>query len=65
MGHEGQFVWLSTGRPVNAYTNWKLGEPNNANNNENCLIMSIDGKWSDEQCLKERAFICQDLPTEN
>lgn len=65
MGHEGKFVWFSTGRPVNGYTNWRLGEPNNKNDNENCLTMLINGRWNDEPCLTERAFICEDLPTKN
>ncbi|TMW49785.1 hypothetical protein DOY81_005142, partial [Sarcophaga bullata] len=63
IGHEDRFVWIKTGRTLAPFTNWKPGQPNNANGNENCLALLVSGKWADEHCLKRMPFICEELPT--
>eukprot|EP01033_Poteriospumella_lacustris_P016912 gene16912-12103_t len=45
---EGTFRW-SDGHPV-VYANWNSGEPNNINNNEDCVLVLSDGLWNDVNC---------------
>lgn len=45
---EGNFIWYD-GAPVN-YTNWNVGEPNNAGGNENCVQIYPNGTWNDLDC---------------
>lgn len=61
------FVWAD-GSEVN-YMNWDDGEPNNKPEylfwgaREDCVEMRRDVgyKWNDEQCQKEREFVCSTL----
>ncbi|ALG67585.1 hypothetical protein AL038_07585 [Beggiatoa leptomitoformis] len=32
------------------YSLWKAGEPNDTDNNENCLAMTLSGEWNDQNC---------------
>nr|XP_009671983.1 PREDICTED: LOW QUALITY PROTEIN: macrophage mannose receptor 1-like [Struthio camelus australis] len=53
-----KFRWLDE-TPVN-YVAWAPNEPNFANNDENCVIMSKDfGFWKDISCAVKNAFICE------
>ncbi|XP_018764911.2 macrophage mannose receptor 1-like [Serinus canaria] len=53
-----RFRWLDDS-PVN-YVAWAPNEPNFANNDENCVIMSEDfGLWKDISCAVKNAFICE------
>uniref|UniRef100_A0A8C8BII7 MRC1 protein n=1 Tax=Otus sunia TaxID=257818 RepID=A0A8C8BII7_9STRI len=53
-----KFSWLDQ-TPVN-YVAWAPNEPNFANNDENCVIMSKDfGFWKDISCALKNAFICE------
>ncbi|XP_015472732.1 macrophage mannose receptor 1-like [Parus major] len=53
-----RFRWLDD-TPVN-YVAWAPNEPNFANNDENCVIMSNDfGFWKDISCALKNAFICE------
>uniref|UniRef100_A0A8B9RWH5 Macrophage mannose receptor 1 n=1 Tax=Accipiter nisus TaxID=211598 RepID=A0A8B9RWH5_9AVES len=53
-----KFSWLDK-TPVN-YVAWAPNEPNFANNDENCVIMSKDfGFWKDTSCAVKNAFICE------
>ncbi|KAJ8336588.1 hypothetical protein SKAU_G00378080 [Synaphobranchus kaupii] len=42
------------------YRNWKKGEPNNYNGNENCAIMREGGGFNDDRCNRRFPFICYD-----
>ena len=42
---EGTFKWC-TGEEM-SYTNWDTGQPDNCDNNENCLLIWSNGKWND------------------
>ena len=42
---EGDWLWMS-GEPK-LYTNWRAGEPNNAGENEDCVVTRPDGMWND------------------
>ncbi|XP_051780465.1 mannose-binding protein C-like isoform X4 [Erpetoichthys calabaricus] len=54
---EGRFEDVS-GNPV-TFTNWKSGEPNNYNGNEDCSIITSDGIWNDVPCSRSYTIICQ------
>ncbi|XP_059224992.1 lectin subunit alpha-like [Stomoxys calcitrans] len=64
LADEGNFIWLSTGRPI-TFANWNAGEPNNYRyengEEENCMeLWNRDGKglkWNDspfEECNPQR-----------
>ncbi|KAK3084198.1 hypothetical protein FSP39_009894, partial [Pinctada imbricata] len=57
---EGQWVWIKSQR-IMTFTNWKFGEPNNLNNNENCLFLdgNSDYRWNDAPCDVRLNFICE------
>ncbi|XP_073968711.1 C-type lectin mosGCTL-7-like isoform X2 [Rhodnius prolixus] len=69
LAEEGQFFWMSTGRPI-TFTNWNVGEPNNFRyengEEENCLeLWDRDGKglkWNDSACSFETYFVCEAVP---
>lgn len=52
MGHDQEF----------AFTNWHLGEPNNAFQGESCVeIKSIwQYEWNDLNCNLQLRFICEE-----
>ncbi|ETE58203.1 Mannose-binding protein C, partial [Ophiophagus hannah] len=53
---EGKFVYLN-GQAVR-YTNWKSTEPNNLNN-EDCVVLLVDGLWNDISCDHQTLIICE------
>lgn len=66
LAEEGNFFWMSTGRPI-TFENWNTGEPNNFRyengEEENCLeLWNRDGKglkWNDSPCSFETYFVCE------
>lgn len=53
-----KFIWMD-GTKVN-YVAWDAGEPNFANDDENCVTMySSSGFWNDINCGYPNGFICQ------
>ncbi|XP_066477723.1 mannose-binding protein-like [Tiliqua scincoides] len=54
---EGRFVYLN-GEPI-TYTNWKSGEPNDHNKNEDCVIIVSNGLWNDLNCQQNSLIICE------
>ncbi|XP_003409074.1 mannose-binding protein C [Loxodonta africana] len=54
---EGQFVDL-TGRSV-TFVNWNNGEPNDADNSEDCVMLLKDGKWNDISCSQSFVAVCE------
>jgi len=69
VAQENAFRW-HTGDLVSAgYTNWRSGEPNNGNGNneEDCMIIEgdEDGTWDDRPCARQSsgagayAYVCQ------
>ncbi|XP_077290251.1 brevican core protein triforce isoform X6 [Arctopsyche grandis] len=66
LAEEGNFFWMSSGRPI-TFTNWNAGEPNNFRyengEEENCLeLWNRDGKglkWNDSPCSFETFFVCE------
>ncbi|KAM4856354.1 low affinity immunoglobulin epsilon Fc receptor [Urocitellus parryii] len=59
---EGEFIWMD-GSPL-GYSNWNLGEPNNGDQGEDCVMMLGSGKWNDASCRGELdAWVCEQLAT--
>uniref|UniRef100_F6Y2F6 Macrophage mannose receptor 1 n=1 Tax=Monodelphis domestica TaxID=13616 RepID=F6Y2F6_MONDO len=53
-----KFIWMD-GTKVN-YVAWAPGEPNFANDDENCVVLyTSSGSWNDINCGYPNAFICQ------
>ena len=49
--NEGQFKWVSDGSNV-TYHNWNENEPNNYEENEDCVhISETTNQWNDRRCL--------------
>ena len=57
---EGQFSWVD-GSPV-SFSNFRGGQPNNANNNQHCTWIRPDGFWDDITCKKQEQYVCQKPP---
>ncbi|XP_077159613.1 macrophage mannose receptor 1-like [Paroedura picta] len=58
VGVDGKFRWLD-GTLV-TYAAWGPNEPNNANEEEDCVIMyERTGLWNDIYCSAEKKFICE------
>ncbi|XP_057565804.1 low affinity immunoglobulin epsilon Fc receptor [Hippopotamus amphibius kiboko] len=45
---EGEFIWMDN-NPLD-YSNWQPGEPNDAGQGENCVMMLGSGQWNDAFC---------------
>lgn len=41
------------------YHNWSPGEPNDADGNEDCVVMRQDGTFNDIPCFIKKPFICK------
>ncbi|XP_017119033.1 low affinity immunoglobulin epsilon Fc receptor-like [Drosophila elegans] len=54
---EGKFVSEASGNPA-TFLKWAEEEPNNLNNNENCVAL-LNGSMNDDNCLLPHHFICQ------
>uniref|UniRef100_A0A4W5MZ75 C-type lectin domain-containing protein n=1 Tax=Hucho hucho TaxID=62062 RepID=A0A4W5MZ75_9TELE len=40
------------------FRNWQIGQPDNVNSNEHCVVMTEGGEWQDEDCKEKPPFIC-------
>ncbi|XP_047377236.1 E-selectin-like isoform X2 [Sciurus carolinensis] len=60
----GVWVWVGTQKPLTEEAeNWAPGEPNNKQNNEDCVEIYIkrpegSGMWNDERCSKRKLALC-------
>ena len=60
-----RFVYESSGQEI-SYKNWRAGQPSNYSNYagvEDCVDANKwekeKGKWNDDECVEEVAFICE------
>lgn len=52
LGHEGDFVWATTGRRIH-YAKWSPGQPDNYSGGEHCLehwVIPSGHGWNDNAC---------------
>ncbi|KAH8281923.1 hypothetical protein KR054_004134 [Drosophila jambulina] len=54
---EGRFLSVASNKPAQ-FLKWFEGEPNNYNNNQNCVVL-FEGKMWDFSCNEKYYFICQ------
>ncbi|XP_060601390.1 sushi, nidogen and EGF-like domain-containing protein 1 [Ruditapes philippinarum] len=59
---EGVYVWVSSGNAV-GYMKWEEFEPNNQNDNEDCVEMYDSGLWNDADCTLLMAYVCERAST--
>ncbi|XP_044150015.1 collectin-10 [Bufo gargarizans] len=57
---EKQFMYVDK-TPVQDYSNWKDGEPNDASGHEDCVEMLSSGAWNDVDCQLTIYFVCEFL----
>ncbi|XP_062591548.1 C-type lectin domain family 4 member M-like [Saccostrea cucullata] len=55
---ETKFVRMSDAEVVTDIK-WAKGQPDNYNNNENCLEIYSNGEWNDRNCDERNGFICK------
>ena len=63
-GHEGRWVWTSTGKQLN-YTNWNTGQPDNyMGRGEHYLHKNFvrTSKWNDVPVTTTMYAICEAMP---
>jgi hypothetical protein len=64
--NNGVFWTGGAGGSATGYANWNGGEPNNANNNEDCAMFyasgNAAGKWNDTPCSDLRDYVCEVQP---
>ena len=59
--HEGLFRWKESQLPL-SYSNFPSGEPNNANGNQDCLVVGFkdsSNEWYDRDCDEGYGIVCQ------
>jgi len=57
--NEGTFSWVDPSDVSVTYTNWRVNQPNNGNNNQHCTQIRPDGDWDDVICDKNQQYVCQ------
>ncbi|XP_062898402.1 collectin-10-like [Mobula hypostoma] len=57
---ERQFMYTDS-TPLQNYSHWRPGEPNNAFGGEDCVEMVSDGGWNDVECHLSIYFVCEFL----
>ena len=56
---EGVWTYWHSGKPV-TYANWHSGEPNNYANKEDCMVIGVKSKSSNDwQCTEDAKFVCE------
>jgi hypothetical protein len=71
IANEGKWYWdggaqfwdgNNFGKPVNGmYSAWTQGTPNNANNSEDCAVLSSgSATWGDRSCSIKFAYLCEE-----
>ncbi|XP_076977610.1 low affinity immunoglobulin epsilon Fc receptor isoform X2 [Tamandua tetradactyla] len=59
---EGEFTWMD-GSPLD-YSNWRPGEPNGHDQDEDCVMMQGSGQWNDAFCRSLLdGWVCEQLAT--
>uniref|UniRef100_A0AAV2K9L3 C-type lectin domain-containing protein n=1 Tax=Knipowitschia caucasica TaxID=637954 RepID=A0AAV2K9L3_KNICA len=53
-------IWLWSDLSNSSFRNWKLGSPDNMDNNEHCVLMNEDGLMEDDTCSEPQSFVCHE-----
>ncbi|XP_060619827.2 hepatic lectin-like [Anolis sagrei] len=56
---EGQWTWVDGTNYRTGFKNWKQGEPNDYQNQEDCAEMGVLGEWNDVACNNKGLYICE------
>lgn len=69
LGHEGEFVWMTTGASIPMDNFAEFGLPNNKDGREHCMVIVGElnnnfGQWNDMWCDFKEHFFCEDIPIE-
>ncbi|XP_013146398.1 PREDICTED: C-type mannose receptor 2-like isoform X2 [Papilio polytes] len=56
---KGVFITVNGDSLRDVYNSWAPGEPNNYNDEEDCVVMRRDGKLIDVKCSDKLPFICK------
>ncbi|XP_065353186.1 uncharacterized protein LOC135948051 [Cloeon dipterum] len=66
LGSENYFYWIGVGKLIDPFWYFEQGQPDNGNNNENCVQYfvhpNINGatyKWNDANCGEDERFVCE------
>ncbi|XP_075438509.1 collectin-10 [Ascaphus truei] len=59
---EKQFMYTDN-TPLQIYSSWRDGEPNDASGYEDCVEMLSTGVWNDVECHLTIYFVCEFLKT--
>ncbi|CAB3379453.1 Hypothetical predicted protein [Cloeon dipterum] len=66
LGYENYFYWIGVGILIDPFWYFEVGQPDNANNNENCVqyfvhpdISDATYKWNDANCEEAERFVCE------
>ncbi|XP_071150269.1 perlucin-like protein [Mytilus edulis] len=57
---EGDWIW-STSQTDITFNDWHVGQPDNWNDQEHCLLMTLEFnlEWADRSCTDINRFICE------
>ena len=66
---ENVWIWTDgTQLDSDGYENWENNQPDNNQNQQNCVVIHIrksdpdhNGKWKDIRCFQEWKYICENL----
>ncbi|XP_060082919.1 perlucin-like [Ylistrum balloti] len=61
---EGKWVWMTSGMPVENYTNWGSSQPDNGSGAvlpSNCLCLGrwMEFQWDDNPCSEAGLVLCE------
>ena len=57
----GSYLWDNQVKSsvVDGFQAWLPGQPDNFQNNEECLMMNHNGRWNDVSCNSQGYVICE------
>ncbi|XP_036924602.1 collectin-11-like, partial [Sturnira hondurensis] len=58
LDREGSFVYADR-TPMQTFSKWRGGEPNNAYDAEDCVELVAAGGWNDVACRTTLPFLCE------
>uniref|UniRef100_A0AAY4ESS0 C-type lectin domain-containing protein n=1 Tax=Denticeps clupeoides TaxID=299321 RepID=A0AAY4ESS0_9TELE len=60
IAEEGKWEWVDGSTYDHYLENWRSGQPDNWDNNEDCgQVGGANGQWNDENCGVRRRYICK------